>query len=443
VWEIVRANKRKSIFFIFLMAALLMIAGATFGDYFAGSYISGLFLAFAIWTVLSVIAYFQGKRLFLAISGARKIKKEDHPRLFNIVEEMKIASMLPAMPDIYIIDDPAPNAFAVGQKPEKAAVAVTSGLLNRLNRDELQGVVAHEIGHIVNRDTLFMSMLGVMLGAIVMLAEVARRSLFFGGGRRRTRTSSGGGQAQVIIMIIGILLMVLAPLLARMIYLAASRKREYLADASAALFTRYPEGLASALEKISVSPIKMRKTNQVTAPMYIINPIQKLKSGGDSLFSTHPSTRNRVRVLRTMAGGSGYLDYDNAFRRVTGQNQSLIPRSAREGKRAHQDSRSGAAGGMDKAAAASAGRDGKRDMAGMMTGAVITGAVLTGASREPETHAGKVRETTDAIWKSKGYTFLDCDCGATLKIPPDYRRTEVKCLRCHRKHPAKAAATSV
>lgn len=431
MWEIIRANKHKSILLVCLMATLLMLAGATFGEYFSNSYITGLFLAFAIWVFLSMLAYFQGKRLFLAISGAKKIKKDDHPRLFNIVEEMKIASMLPAMPEIYIIDDPAPNAFAVGQRPDKAAVAVTSGLLNTLNRDELQGVIAHEVGHIVNRDTLFMSMLGVMLGAIVMLAEIARRSLFFGGGRRRSRTSSGGGQVQVIVMIIGILLMILAPLLARMIYLAASRKREYLADASAALFTRYPEGLASALEKISVSPIKMRKTNQVTAPMYIINPIQKLKAGSDSLFSTHPSTRNRVQVLRSMAGGSGYLEYDNAFRRVTGQQKSLIPDSARKGETSHQPLRQpvGSAKPVDTGA----------DMSRAMTGAIITGAVLTDAVQEPTTHIGKVRETTDAIWKSKGYSFLNCDCGATLKIPPDYRRTEVKCLRCHRKHPVKAA----
>jgi len=414
------------------MATLLMVAGAVFGEYFSESYISGLLLAFIIWLFLSMLAYFQGRNLFLAISGARKIKKDDHPRLFNIVEEMKIASMLPAMPDIYIIDDPAPNAFAVGQRPDRAAVAVTSGLLNTLNRDELQGVIAHEIGHIVNRDTLFMSMLGVMLGAIVMLAEIARRSLFFGGGRRRPRTSSsGGGQIQVILMIAGLLLMILAPLLARLIYLAASRKREYLADASAALFTRYPEGLASALEKISVSPIRMRKTNQVTAPMYIINPIQKLKAGSDSLFSTHPSTRNRVQVLRSMAGGSGYLDYDSAYRRITGQSQSLIPESAKKGAAGHQPVRPIPGTGTPEGQPV--------DMSRAATAAVITGAVLTDAIQEPTTRIGKVRETTDAIWKSKGYQFMDCPCGATLKIPPDYRRTEVKCLRCHRKHPVEAA----
>ncbi|MCD4655283.1 M48 family metalloprotease [bacterium] len=433
MWEIIRANKRKSVLLVFVMALLLMVVGAVFGEYFAQSYEIGLLVAVGIWFFLSFLAYFQGRNLFLTISGAQKIKREDHPRLFNIVEEMKIASLLPAMPDIYIIDDPSANAFAVGQKPENAAVAVTSGLLNSLSRDELQGVIAHEVGHIINRDTLFMSMLGVMLGAIVMLAAIARRSLFMGGGRRRSRTSSssGGGQAQLIIMVIGIVLMILAPVLARLIYLAASRKREYLADASAAVFTRYPEGLASALEKISVSPLKMRKTNQVTAPMYIINPIQKLKAGSDSLFSTHPSTRNRIQVLRTMAGGSGYFDYDNAFKKVTGQSGSMLPKSALSNKASKQTLRT--PGGE----IAKTTKTAKRDMVGMITGAVITGAILTDSIAEPATHVGKTRETTDAIWKSRGYQFINCKCGAILKVPPDYLRHEVKCLRCHTMHPVK------
>lgn len=414
-----------------IMAGLLMVIGAVFGEYFAGSYETGLVIALIIWIFLSLIAYFQGRNIFLSISGARKIQKQDHPRLFNIVEEMTIASTLPAMPDIYIIDDPAPNAFAVGRKPDISAVAVTTGLLNVLNRDELQGVVAHEIGHIINRDTLFMSVLGVMLGTIVMLAEIARRSLFFGGGRRRSRSSSsGGGQLTGFIVILGLILMIIAPLLARIIYLAASRKREYLADASAAVFTRLPEGLASALEKISVSPIKMRKLNQVTAPMYIINPLQKLHSEKDSLFSTHPSTRNRVSILRSMAGGTGFVDYDQAFRRVTQQTRAILPPSALN---------------ADSAAATSSAEEkrkgkktGHRGMAKMATAAVLIGAAVKDlknqADSELGSHVERVRETGDAVWKSQGYSFITCDCGAVLKIPPDYMRPDVICLRCHRKH---------
>lgn len=409
-----------------MMALLLIAAGAIFGQYFADSFTGGLILASIIWMILSIVAYFHGRSLFLAISGAHKIQKDDHPRLFNIVEEMKIASALPAMPEIYIIDDPAPNAFAVGQKPEKAAVAVTSGLLNTLNRDELQGVIAHEIGHVVNRDTLFMSMIGVMLGTVVMLAEIARRTLFFGGGRRRTRSSSGAGQAQIIILVLGLVLMIVAPLLARIIYLAASRKREYLADASAAVYTRYPEGLASALEKISVSPIRMRKVNAVTAPMYIINPIQKLTDTRDSIFSTHPSSRNRIQILRSMAGGAGYFNYDEAFRRVTGQSRPFLPASALKDQSAQSPARS-------PGSSAGTAPD-RKDMARDISGIVLTGAVLTGTLPEPATPAAKARETGDAVWKSRNYHFIDCDCGAVLKVPPDYRRTAVKCLRCHRLH---------
>jgi heat shock protein HtpX len=424
VWEIIQGNKRKSLFLVFLMAVLLMLVGSTLGVYFADSYIVGLLIAFALWVFLSFAAYFQGKNIFLSISGAKKISKDDHPRLFNIVEEMKIASALPAMPDIYIIDDPAPNAFAVGRTPDSAAVAVTTGLLNSLKRDELQGVIAHEIGHIVNRDTLFMSMLAVMLGAIIMLAAVARHSLFFSGGRRRSRSSSrGGGQAQIVVLVVGLVLMILAPLLARLIYLAASRKREYLADASAAVFTRYPEGLASALEKISVSPVKMRKVNQATAPMFIINPMHKLHESKDSLFSTHPASSNRISILRSMAGGSGYLNYDQAYRNVTHDNRALIPSSVLKPE-PQKDSTKKAPGKS------------RPDMTRMVSTGIMTGAIITDSAQpaEPETRVERVRETGDALWKSQGYKFISCDCGAMLKIPPDYKRQNVACLRCHATH---------
>lgn len=434
MWEIIQANKRKSLALTALMACLLMLIGSVFGEYMADSYLVGLIIAFIIWVILSLIALFQGRNIFLSISGAQKIQKKDHPRLFNIVDEMTIASALPAMPDIYIIDDPAPNAFAVGRRPDMAAVAVTSGLLNMLNRDELQGVIAHEIGHIVNRDTLFMSMLGVMLGAIVMMAEIARRSLFYGGGggRRRSRSSSNKGGASGIILIFGLVLMLIAPLVARIIYLAASRKREYLADASAAVFTRLPEGLANALEKISVSPITMRKINEATAPMFIVNPLQKLHVNKDSLFSTHPSTQNRVAILRSMVGGMTFMDYDQAFRRVTQQTQSVVPSSALEPDAKIETHSTDNQQGRKKDRQ-------KHDMVRMATRAVMIGAALEErekqSDREPETYVERVRETGDAIWKSQGYAFIPCECGATLKAPPSFKRQDVVCLRCHRKHP--------
>jgi heat shock protein HtpX len=422
MWEIIRANRRKSIYLTVMMAALLLCVGYAAGELALGqgAGIFGLFIAFIVWMIMTLVAYFQGKQVFMRIARAQKIRKEDHPQLWNIVEEMVIASQMGKMPEIYIIDDPAPNAFATGRNPENAAVAVTSGLLNALKRDELQGVIAHEIGHVKNRDILFMTMIGVMLGAIVMVTDLTVRSFFYGGHRRRSRTSSsGGGQADMVILVVGIVLMILAPLLAKLIYMAASRKREYLADASSAQFTRYPEGLARALEKIAYTPIKMKKVNRVTAPMYIVNPLQKLKVKSVGLFSTHPPIKERVKILRNLGGGIGYLSYDNAFKQVTGSKTSIIPKSALEPITAPM-------GKAGEVLTDTAKVPGMRDAA--------TIAILTAAGAEPATHAGKVRETTDALWKAKKYRFIPCDCGAMLKVPPTYPNTEFKCLRCKRTH---------
>ena len=228
-----------------------------------------------MWLILTLVAWFQGDSIYLAMSGARKVTKDDLPVLYDVVEEMTIASGLPKVPDIYVIDDAAPNAFATGRKPETASVAVTSGLLKALNRDELQGVVAHELGHIRNRDILLMLFAGVMAGAIVMLAEVGLRGMWFSGGRRSRRSNDSGGGGAAIIMLVAVVLMILAPIIAQLIYFAISRKREYLADASAAAYTRYPEGLASALEKIAAAPAEqLRGANRANAPMYIVNPLQ-------------------------------------------------------------------------------------------------------------------------------------------------------------------------
>ncbi len=208
------------------------------------------------------------------------------------------------MPKVYIIDAPVPNAFAVGLKPERACVAVTTGLLERLNRDELQGVIAHELGHISNRDTMFMTLAGVTLGAIVLLADAGMRMLFWGGGRRRRSSNNkNGGGAMAVMMIAALVLAILAPLIARLLYFACSRQREYLADASAAQYTRLPSGLANALRKISTQqePKKI-PVNRVVSPMYIINPLAA--AGSSSVFGTHPPTEDRIQRLLEMDGGA-------------------------------------------------------------------------------------------------------------------------------------------
>jgi len=382
------------------MAVLLLLIGYFLGIYFFDSGIGGVIIALVIWAVMNLIAFFQGDNILLALSKTKKIKRDDYPRLYNIVEEMKIASGLEKMPDIYIIDDPALNAFATGRDPNRAAIAVTSGLLQKLSRDELQGVIGHEIAHVNNRDVLLMSLCGILLGTIVILAWYATHMLFFSsmvGGRRSS--SSGGGQAQLIILAVGILLMILAPIAAQLIYFAISRKREYLADSSSALYTRYPEGLASALEKLAASTVPVKSANQSSAPMYIINPFRKKGRAASDLTSTHPPTSERIRILRSMAGGASLADYDNAFRQVHQGGRGVIPLSAITG--------AGAVG--------------------------LRSAVPEAAQQEAK--LGKVertRQVSDLMWHLNNYKTITCACGTKLKVPPKLKSTNVKCPHCGR-----------
>ena len=398
MWEQVRSNQTRAAVLVFIMAGFLFLVGYLVGEVIAGGAgIIGLGLAFVIWLVLTLVAFYSGDQVFLAISGARKIAPQDHPVLYNVVEEMKIASGLPKMPAVYIIDDDAPNAFATGRKPETAAVAVTTGLLRTLTRDELQGVVAHEMGHIKNRDVLYMMMIGVMMGAIVILAEVGLRSLWWTGGRRRT-SSNGGGQIQAILMIVAVVLMILAPIIAQLIYFAISRRREYLADASSALFTRYPEGLASALEKISGTSRKLRSATRATAPMYIVNPLAATARGLKNVTSTHPPISERVKILRSMGGGAGFANYDQAFKKVTGRPVGVVP-----------------PGSLAAAQEVEAAKPSPQEGA-------------------PDSPLARNRSATDALWRLNKYLFLTCPCGTTLKIPPAYAGKTVKCPSCKKTH---------
>jgi len=404
MWEQIRDNQVRSVVLTVAMGMVLLLLGYFLGLSFMGSGLGGLVIALAIWIIMSLVAYFQGDGIFLALSRARKISRDDHPRLYNIVEEMKIASGLEKMPDIYIIDDPALNAFATGRNPNKAAVAVTSGLLQKLNRDELQGVIGHEIAHVRNRDVLLMAMCGVLLGTIVILAWYATRILFFSSMAGGRRSSSGGGQAQIIILAIGIVLMILAPIAAQFIYFAISRRREYLADASSALYTRYPEGLASALEKIAGSTAQLKSANQATAPMYTVNPFRKKGRAASDLTSTHPPISERVRILRAMAGAS-LADYEQAYRTAHGGKKGVVR---------------GAAGLVGE------------------TGAVgIRAASSEKGTVEKEDKVARTRETSDLVWRLNKYQTIDCDCGVRLRVPPKFKGAMVRCPRCGRVHPTK------
>ncbi|MFZ1519837.1 MAG: M48 family metalloprotease [Ignavibacteriaceae bacterium] len=401
MWELIQANRRKSIFIFIGMGLLLILIGFVFGSYYdpeSGGFI-GIFFSLILFGILSIISYFAGSKIMLAVSGAKEVTKDVHPQLFNVVEEMRIAANMPYQPKIYIISDSAPNAFATGIKPENSAIAVTAGLLGSLNRDELQGVVAHEMSHIINRDVMLMTFAGMMLGAITLMAEVFTRSLWFGGGSRyKSKSSDKGGQAQIIIMIVAIAFAILGPLMAQLMYFAISRKREYLADASAVRLTRYPEGLASALEKISGSTLDLKSANKVTAPMYIINPLKKKGMQIANLTSTHPPITERIKILRTISQGASLTNYQVAFDQVKGKTSTIIPPS------------------------------GLTDS----TQIPLRSSELSQTSFE--TNKQVKREVGDLMMQLNNFLFITCTCGIKLKIPPDFKSQSVSCPKCGRIH---------
>ncbi|MDD4857218.1 MAG: M48 family metallopeptidase [Candidatus Krumholzibacteria bacterium] len=293
----ISANKRNSFFITVAITAMFIVLGYLLGTYWGSSY-AGVAIAFLLAIVMSLSAYYGGDKMVLSISGAKRIEKKDSPQLFNVIEELAVAGGLP-MPAVYVIDDTAPNAFATGRDPKHASVAITTGLMQKLKRDELQGVMAHELSHVGNRDILYGTMVGILVGSIAMMSDFFLRSFWWGGGRRR-RSSSDGGAIGLILMIVAIALAVLAPICAKLLQLAVSRQREYLADASAAKLTRYPEGLASALEKISGDKEVLEAANRATQHLYIVNPIKPFEKRASNLFSTHPPIADRVARLRAM-----------------------------------------------------------------------------------------------------------------------------------------------
>jgi len=296
MFEQIGKNRRNTFVLIGAMSALFLVVGYVIGMYFFGNPYGGIAIAAAVAVAMSLFSYFGGDSLILAVSGAKQIQKEDHPQLFNVVEELSIAAGSP-VPKIYLIEDEALNAFATGRDPEHASVAITRGLLDKLNRDELQGVMAHELAHVTNRDILYSMMVGVLAGSIVMIADFLLRYMFFFGGGRRSNNREGGNG---IFMIVGLALAILAPIFATLIQLAVSRQREYLADATAVKLTRYPDGLASALQKLTADTHELRGTNRATQHLYIVNPFPKVRKAAAGAFSTHPSLDKRIERIRQL-----------------------------------------------------------------------------------------------------------------------------------------------
>ncbi|MDH7599153.1 MAG: M48 family metallopeptidase [Sedimentisphaerales bacterium] len=395
MWELIRVNKRNSIILFVVMAVVLVGLGMTIGAAIdPRAWLLGGLVAAGLWLFLAVLSLSSGDQILLAASRARPVTKEVHPQLFNVVEEMTIAAGLPKMPSVYIIEDLAPNAFATGRGPHTASIAVTAGLLAKLDRDELQGVIAHEISHILHRDILYVTLAGVMLGAVLIVSEVFLRGLIYGDRTGRSRRYSGPtrrapAQAQMILLLIAVVVAVLAPILAQLLYFALSRQREYLADAGAARLTRYPEGLARALEKIaSDTSGPLAVANKATAPMYIVNPFKK---GLDAWTSTHPPISERIRILRSLGNTVSLVQYAKAYYKATSrpfpikvQDESLPVRPGQPG----------------------------------------------GLQANPK---DKDRQAADLIRKVHGFRFLSCPCGLTLKVPPNYTAGQISCPRCGRR----------
>ena len=297
IYSQISSNKLKTwliiaLFVIFITTLLYVYGNASgYGLSFAG-------MALITSGVMSFASYYYSDKIILGMSKAKQIKKNDNPELFRIVENLCIGAGIP-MPKVYIIDDSAPNAFATGRDPKHAVVCATTGILQKLNKIELEGVIAHELSHIRNFDIRFMAIVVILVGLVALLADFFMRSLWYGESRRNER---GRGDAQGIFLLIGIVLAILSPIIATLIQLAVSRKREFLADASGALLTRYPEGLATALEKISKDKEPLEVANNATAHLYIANPFKGKISGSwfANLFNTHPPIEERIKILRLM-----------------------------------------------------------------------------------------------------------------------------------------------
>lgn len=418
MWALVRLNRRYAAALIALSLLLFAAAGFTAGgcvawlaeawralragSRFGGGFnpmagLLGIEVAVVIWIFITVITYWQGDRILLATVGARPLRKEDHPQLYNVIEEMSIAAALPRMPRPYVIDDPAMNALAAGFSPDNAAIAVTAGALARLNRDQLQGIVAHETAHIANGDVLFMTLASLMTGAargpgwLAGQPSLRRNTVRFGGeapsptlGHRFLRACSG-------------FLALLAPVYAVLVLLGTARRRDFLADACAAVYTRYPEGLASGLYVMAGDPKTLLQRNRHIATLCTLNPYRKEYGIHTPLLfaSTHAPVQQRIAILRGIHVSVSYERYERAWKRTTGGKTRLFPRSAMTDAQAYPI------------------REAHPE-----------------AAQAARTQRRPVRNAGDLIRGLNDYKFLSCACGMRIKLPPWHARDHATCPRC-------------
>jgi len=304
VHEQIAANKRKTVLLFIVAIAFTALIGYAIGFLFFRGGVAGVVIATVLAVVLSLGSYFAGDRIVLASTGAREVTAEQEPRLHNIVEGIAIAAGVPK-PRVYVVPEQAPNAFATGRDPQHSSIAVTQGLLDTMNRVELEGVIGHEMSHVLDRDILVGTVVATVVGAAVLMSEFFMRSWFWSGGRMggRREGGDGGGIVMLVLFAVGIVLLILAPLAGQLIKLSVSRNREYLADAQGVLLTRYPPGLISALEKIRDAPHAMRSANNATAHLWLEQPSRvpgQETSTMEKLFSTHPPIEERIQRLKEM-----------------------------------------------------------------------------------------------------------------------------------------------
>lgn len=458
MWQQIESNKKKSGILIFAMLGVLLVLGACLGVLYSCYYnpptadsfetltdtelltlelamLQGIFYATIIWIILLVVAVVDGKKAILALNHAKKIPVGTNRILENVVAEMSIAAGLPKPPEIYIIDCMMPNAFATGMNPKNSAIAVTTGLLTTLDRDELQAVVAHEIAHIVNRDTMYMLFAGIMLGTIVLVSDCIIRS-FSGKNRSRSSCSSakGGGAAILIMLAVLIFAMIVAPLAARLLYFSLSKRREYLADACAVQYTRYPQGLATALAKISGSVYVFRDADKVTSAMYIVHPLDTVEihknrySIWGDLFSTHPPTEKRIEILEKMTGAD-FNAYNAAFGKTFRRRKPIMKKEDLYGvkpleiKKPNKDKQTKVDGSLVAGTVALATVGTLADVKEKEAKAL--------REQKKQEFVERKREALDTVWKANNYIFKQCSCGTKLKFPQEYRGQEISCPHCN------------
>lgn len=467
MWHQIAANKKKSRWILFISFMLMVFVGSIFGILFltttvtfdrADGYgdiylifwgiITGGGIATIVWLIQLASAFADGNNSVLRIFNAYKLPPDSHKILQNVVEEMSIAAGLPKPPQIYVIDSNMPNAFACGLKPEKSIVAVTTGLLTKLNRDELQGVIAHEISHIVNRDSSLLLYACVMFGTILIISDAGLRIfLRSSGGRRSSSKGSGGAIIILLVIVFAILSYVITPILIRILYSFLSKKREYLADACAAQLTRYPAGLASALYKISTSDETIENSNGYTNAMFIVNPKEtekrsKNKQKNRSYYTeisdfsaqgvsnalssgceTHPPTEERIKILLNMTGAS-LKDYNEALKSVSKRSSTVLSKESLKQSKELQIrepmedfAKTSALPLMGIASYKTPEKTNKQTVA-------------ENISENKNFYKKQKREADDIIWKANGYIFKQCECGTKLKFPLSYKGQEIACPHC-------------